>query len=284
MSTSALAAGCLAAAAVITTSVGTAGRWPPTVPGAPRPVRSFRGALERGSARRLAPAVWAASAALVLLGPATLAMSSLLAASAVSAFRMRSVRARRAAEAATAAAVADAAVALAADLAAGHAPHAALTALSSDLSAGPLAERLGWVSATGSLGGDVPTAFRVAATTPGAESLRDVAAAWQVAEQTGSPLGPVLDQVARGITQRQSGRRRLEISMAGARTSARLLVALPAFGLLIGAGLGVSPLAFLLGPLVGRVCLVAGLALSAAGLIWTDRLAASALAEGGRRS
>ena len=97
-----------------------------------------------------------------------------------------------------------------------------------------------------------------------------------MAEQTGAPLAPVLEQVARGLRDQLAGDRAVAVALAGSRSTARLLAALPLIGLAMGAGLGVSPVGFLLDTPVGRVCLVLGLGLEVAGLAWTDALASAA--------
>jgi tight adherence protein B len=61
--------------------------------------------------------------------------------------------------------------------------------------------------------------------------------------------------------------------LAGARSSARILAALPLFGTALGYSLGADPLSFLTSTPPGWLCLTAGLALTALGLHWTTRLA-----------
>ncbi len=101
-----------------------------------------------------------------------------------------------------------------------------------------------------------------------------------MAEQTGAGLAPVLEQVAVGLRDQLAADRAVSVALAGARSTARLLAGLPAVGLAMGAGLGVSPLGFLLGTGVGRVCLLVGLAWTSPGWSWTDRLASAALRPG----
>lgn len=71
---------------------------------------------------------------------------------------------------------------LAAELAAGRPPGPALTRLAEEWSLlGPVAEAF-------RMGADVPAAWRRVADSPGASSLRLVAAAWEVAHRTGQGL------------------------------------------------------------------------------------------------
>ena len=69
--------------------------------------------------------------------------------------------------------------------------------------------------------------------------------------------------------------------LAGPRATARLLAVLPLLGILMGAGLGMHPLSFLLGGPPGLACLTAGVALDGLGLWWTRRMAARVLTDVG---
>jgi tight adherence protein B len=51
-----------------------------------------------------------------------------------------------------------------------------------------------------------------------------------------------------------------------------LLALLPAFGWLMGSALGADPLGVLVGTPLGLSCLVVGLLLETAGLLWTARI------------
>ena len=286
----------LAAAAVCTAgAVGLAGRAParrlalPGRGGQQRvpAVRSIERAVVQG--RRGLLALLAPASVVLVVGPPGAAVPALVAGVAVFVLlRRRTVVASRAALARTGA-VADLATALAADLAAGHAPLAALEALAGEQRAGPanpartwLAECLTAAVSTARLGGDVPACLRRRAALPGADGLRAVAAGWEVAALSGAALAPVLEQVASGLRDQLAGDRAVAAALAGSRATARLLAGLPVLALVMGAGLGVSPAGFLLGTPAGRVCLVLGLALEGAGLLWTDALAATALRPGGR--
>ena len=58
------------------------------------------------------------------------------------------------------------------------------------------------------------------------------------------------------------------------RASARMLAALPLFGLLIGHWIGAEPVTWLLGSWIGRLVLVAGVGLQLLGLAWLRRMVA----------
>jgi len=185
-------------------------------------------------------------------------------------------RAVRRAEAVRAA-VPEFAYALAGELRAGRDPTNALVAAGA---ATPpvLAPVVAVVVATGSLGGDVAAALRSAAGVPGADALGRLAACWQVAVELGAAPGPAVARLAHAERDRQRHRAAVVAELAGVRATAGLLVALPVVGLILGMGMGAHPVGFLVATPAGAGCLSVGVALAAAGLAWTDRLAARALA------
>ena len=196
-------------------------------------------------------------------GPLVLAA---LVAAAVWWLRRRSTDRRR--RVVRAAAVLELCEELAGDLAAGAAPGTALERASRrwpDLAAPATAHRLG---------ASVPTAWRVLAERPGAGDLHVVAAAWQVAEQTGAGLAEGLAGVAAGIREQQRTRRLVASELASARATARLMAALPLLTLAVGSGAG-DPVGFLLGTPAGLACAAAGLVLALAGVAWIEAIASA---------
>lgn len=131
------------------------------------------------------------------------------------------------------------------------------------------------VAAAARLGADVPAALRVLAAEPGAEGLREVAAAWQVSERSGAPLASALAQVVESARARQSTAGLVRAELASAQATARLVAALPVATLAMASGVGADTWGFLLHHPAGVACLAAGVALVLAGLGWIDRIAAA---------
>jgi len=123
-------------------------------------------------------------------------------------------------------------------------------------------------------GGDVAQGLRGDAAARGAESLNALAACWEVAHQSGAGLSLAVARLADGVRASEQARAELAGEVAAVRTSARLLAALPAFGLLIGHWIGAAPVSWLLGGWAGRGVLTAGLVLQGLGLLWLHRMVA----------
>lgn len=186
------------------------------------------------------------------------------------------VRSRRRVEQAdaTARSVQEVCEVLAAELAAGLPP---VTALAASVEVWP---PLGGVAEAARLGGSVPEAFRQLAAGPGARDLRLVAAAWSVAHQSGAGLAAALDAVAATLRDREATRLLIRGELASARSTARLVAALPVLTLGMGSGMGGAPVAFLVGSRPGLMLSAAGLGLGLAGLAWIEHIAGSVDREG----
>ncbi|GAA1993599.1 type II secretion system F family protein [Kitasatospora viridis] len=184
------------------------------------------------------------------------------------------------------AAVVELCAALAGELRSGATPEQALEAVLG--AGGELPRRLGSEAAArltaARYGADVPAALRWLATRPGGEGANAIAACWQVTTDSGTGLALALDQVAEALRADRALREEIRGELTGPRTTAVLLAALPAFGLVLGSALGASPVRILLHTSVGAVCLVGGALLETAGLIWTGRIIRQAMADLGIRA
>lgn len=103
-----------------------------------------------------------------------------------------------------------------------------------------------------------------------------LAACFDVAEATGCPLAEVLTRFAAQLEAEDDAEAARQTALAGPRATVRLLTWLPFLGLGLGMLLGVDPLDVLLGTSWGGAALAAGLALTAAGRIWSARLVRAA--------
>ena len=103
-----------------------------------------------------------------------------------------------------------------------------------------------------------------------------LAACFDVAEASGCPLADVLTRFAAQLEAEDDAEAARQTALAGPRATVRLLTWLPFLGLGLGVLLGADPVAVLLGTPLGVAALAAGLALTAAGRIWSARLVRTA--------
>lgn len=123
------------------------------------------------------------------------------------------------------------------------------------------------------LGGDVGAALEAGAAEPGRHGLAALAAAWRVSEQTGAPVAGIVAQVAENLRHDQQVADVVAAELSAARTSGRIMAVLPFAAIALGSLVGASPLAFLFGPGPGQWVLLAGVALAAGGVVWTEHIA-----------
>ncbi|MFI5429189.1 type II secretion system F family protein [Aeromicrobium sp. UC242_57] len=126
------------------------------------------------------------------------------------------------------------------------------------------------------LGADVAAALRDAGSAPGREALRDLGAAWQVADRAGAPLAAVLGRLEQSVRDDHDLEREIQAGVAPARATGRLMAILPVVGLVLGSGLGGSPFSMLTSTWPGSMCAAAGCALACLGVVWIERIATSA--------
>lgn len=139
------------------------------------------------------------------------------------------------------------------------------------------------VAASAATGCDVPTAIdaalgsvdgmqRPSAERPSAErSWRALEAAWRVALASGAPLAPALKAFADALRDREAARRDIDVALAGPRSTARIVMVLPAVAVLLGLLMGVDLAATLMSPL-GAASLGVGGVLIVTARRWMRRL------------
>ena len=104
----------------------------------------------------------------------------------------------------------------------------------------------------------------------------ELAACFDIAEASGCPLAEVLTRFAAQLEVGDDAEAARQTALAGPKATVTLLTWLPLMGLGLGIALGVDPLAILVGTPLGMAALAAGVALTAAGRIWSARLVRSA--------
>ncbi len=116
----------------------------------------------------------------------------------------------------------------------------------------------------------------LAAADDGVGLLADLAVAWRLVEVTGARLAGPAARLAESSRADEAVRREVAAQLAGPRATALLLALLPCAGILLGVGLGADPGGFLLSTEPGRLCLLVGSSLVAAGVTWTEAIVARA--------
>lgn len=131
-------------------------------------------------------------------------------------------------------------------------------------------------------GDDIPGSLLDAArhmTPLDGEAWRGLAAAWIVALDAGAPLAPALRSYAESLRALAQAQRDAAVALAGPVATARLVMALPAVGLLFGLAMGFDTLGVLVGTPAGWACLAIGAVLVLLGARWNRRLVRSARPE-----
>ena len=211
--------------------------------------------------------------AALLAGPAGAAVALAMSIAAVTGLRLAYRQRRRGAALATRRSVTEACAALASQLRIGRVPSEALTVAAQDC---PVLNR---ARSSLELGGDVVSVWLAQSTDPGCGGLGDLARAWRVSAETGAPMAAALEQVAVSLADDQALVSVVAGELAGPRATGKIMAVLPLCGLALGYALGGDPIGFLLQGPLGWACLVCGVALAAAGVLWVEALAQQAAGE-----
>jgi tight adherence protein B len=129
------------------------------------------------------------------------------------------------------------------------------------------------------LGGDVVRVWRQQARRPGHAGLLELARAWQISVETGAPMSSTLDQVAASLAADQALTQVVNSELAAARATGKVMAVLPGCGIAIGYLLGGDPARWLLAAPMGWTCLLSGVVLACAGVLWIEALARQASGE-----
>jgi tight adherence protein B len=105
-----------------------------------------------------------------------------------------------------------------------------------------------------------------------ADEWRQLAAVWAVAEASGSPMASCLRAQAEATRSIAQARRDAAVALSGPRATSRVVLALPAVGLLLGLLMGLDTLGVLFGSALGWFCLGGAAALVGAGRRWNRSL------------
>jgi tight adherence protein B len=123
---------------------------------------------------------------------------------------------------------------------------------------------------------NIATASRLGGDIEQAADLPELGMALRLSTRNGLPLADVLDTARRDLHLRARHAKTVQARMAGPRTTATILAALPLIGIALGQSTGASPLHVLAHTGIGQAMLVLGALLISAGLLWTAKLTTQA--------
>ncbi|MFB7889301.1 hypothetical protein ACIOWF_05095 [Cellulosimicrobium cellulans] len=126
----------------------------------------------------------------------------------------------------------------------------------------------------------VPRVAELAPHVGGPATARALVAACRLAVEVGAPLASVLDEVAASVAADAEARAERDAALAGPRATARVLLWLPAVGVLLGYVLGADPLGTATDGGLGTAGVLLGLVLLLAGRTWSARLVERARSAG----
>lgn len=104
------------------------------------------------------------------------------------------------------------------------------------------------------------------------DEWRQTAAAWEVSEASGSPLGSCLRSSAESARALAQARRESSVALSGPVATSRIVLALPLVGLLIGGLLGFDSIGVLVRTPIGWACLLTAGLLAGIAFSWNRAL------------
>lgn len=106
----------------------------------------------------------------------------------------------------------------------------------------------------------------------GARELELVAAAWTLADTAGVPLADAVELGARLLRESRARRVRMDVLLAGPRSTMLLLTVLPIAGPIVGLLFGIDPVSLYAGSPLASIALCCGLGLLVLGRLWCRAL------------
>ena len=145
-----------------------------------------------------------------------------------------------------------------------------------DAGQAPIVERVAAMVARGTPVADALAASVAAAPQNERGAWWALAAAWRVAADAGAPLAPSLRPFAASLRSLADAQREIAVALAAPVATARLVMALPAVGVVFGMLLGFDTVGVLFTTVPGLVCLAVGTGLMLLARGWNRRLVARA--------
>lgn len=109
-------------------------------------------------------------------------------------------------------------------------------------------------------------------------NLQPLAAVWIIADAAGAAVSTALRSLVESLRNTADTARDIEASVAGPRSTARLMTFLPGIGILMAFGMGIDVIGVLVGSPLGWVLFGTGVGLFLLGHVWTVRMIRAASA------
>lgn len=159
---------------------------------------------------------------------------------------------------------------LSGDLRAGVEASRALENVAQTLPESALRDTLMAASRSSRLGGSASAYWQQRAVA--IHGIEKITHAWRLSERYGIALAPLLERNRASLDEDLRHAERTQAAMQGSKATAYILTALPFAGILLGRGMGVNALEFLLHTHIGAVLLILGTLLVCVGNLWSQAI------------
>lgn len=109
------------------------------------------------------------------------------------------------------------------------------------------------------------------------EPWKPIAQAWLIATSVGAPMSTTLRSIASAVRDGAETADDVRVALTEPQNTARIMLLLPLFGLVLGIALGFDTLTLLVQHPLGTACLVGGVGLLLIARVWSKRLVRRAL-------